>query len=183
MEDYITHLKASHSNIQETIRFIDQKASIIFGLVVFVLGASLLMYKNQYLLPVSPGSTSIKLSVTPWSVVSGTFLIIAFGFTTLCTTSLYSCLKARGPSSNKELILFPINIKSAVSIKSLYNETKDPTKTEDKVVEEYEDQVYAVGVIMSKKFQYLNRLMTFFAFQASFTGLLFVVVCLHSVYC
>ncbi|MDP0495340.1 MAG: hypothetical protein Q7Q73_03940 [Verrucomicrobiota bacterium JB024] len=154
---YLNQLKAGHTNGQETIRFIDQKASIVFGIVVFVISSVFFLYQNRFLDDKGNLLTNQVTLGAPISLLGLLILVFSFLSAVLCAASMVSCLKARPPRTPRKTILFPY-YSSVQDAEQLLECFKGSQNQESKAIEEYEDQVVVLGTILERKIHYLNCL-------------------------
>lgn len=183
MDRYIEHLKSAHANAQGVIQFLDQKASIVFGIVVFVIGSCFVLFSENYIHEMDGMAQCRSFECTEWSCFAGLLLFGAFMSSVLCASSLISCLKARGPTLKGDLVLFPCYKKSYDEVVVFFDRFKNSNDITDSVLREYENQVYTLGCILDKKMKYIRRLMVCFALLVLFAGMLFVLVCAQLVFC
>lgn len=175
---YLSQLKAGHCNGQETIRFIDQKASIVFGVVVFVISSVFFLYQNRFVDEDGALAVAHCIFGIHTCIIGLAVLGLAFLSAILCAACMISCLRARPPMTPRKTILFPYYT-SVEDAQQLMDSFKHNQDQEQKVIEEYEDQLVVVGTILERKIYYFSCLMRRFIALVAFASLLVCVSWIH----
>lgn len=172
-EPFLEHLRAGYQNAQDTIRFIDSKVPLLVSLATFVLGGLFAFAKWAIESEGSSGHSPVALALDGHVFWERFFLLTTFISLVGFLFCLFGCLwtiLARPPSAPQlaHTILFPYytaNTRDEVNAYML--DCGMSTQLSARMVQEYQDQTFQVGCILSRKLSALRRGAWGFVFELS----------------
>jgi len=142
-------LKTGYCNAQDIIKFIDAKNGVISGFVTLAIGGTLALIMWVF------ENAEAAAKNIPVVLAHDHSVVIAAGFSiALGAVSLFCCLRSiigRAPPENLFRILFPCFTLAMLNNAKVNYRHLANSLTEEMILEEYVEQLAAVGQIIFKK--------------------------------